>query len=81
MAWVDATEGNSLTAVPDTNGVQDVYVRDLQARSTTLVSVNRAGSAIRDLCADACDARRAISRSACVPASAAARWIQAPDAA
>lgn len=35
---------NDLVAAPDSNGRQDVFVRSLTARTTTLVSVNAAGT-------------------------------------
>jgi Tol biopolymer transport system component len=37
---------SNLTAVGDTNGVEDIFVRDLSAGTTTVVSVNASGSVV-----------------------------------
>jgi Tol biopolymer transport system component len=39
---------SDLTTVPDTNGASDVFVRDLQTGTTTLVTINGAGTAAAD---------------------------------
>jgi Tol biopolymer transport system component len=44
--WVAFTSrASNLTSLPDTNGVEDVFVRDLQSGVTVLVSVNAQGTA------------------------------------
>jgi hypothetical protein len=39
------SKASNLTAIPDNNNAVDVFVRDLQMGTTTLVSVNQDGSA------------------------------------